>query len=54
MKASALHETGWECDSLEVLWEDAKRVFSRLRRDAVESERHAFIPVPSDGEQSDA
>jgi PAS domain S-box-containing protein len=50
MKASALQETGWEYDSLEVLWEDAERAFCRLRRDAVESERHAFIPVPSGGE----
>jgi serine/threonine protein kinase len=50
MKASALQETGWEYDSLEVLWEDAGRAFCRLRRDAVESERHAFVPAPSGGE----
>ena len=46
MKASALLGAGWENDSLEVLWEDAERVFCRVWRDDVESERHAFIPVP--------
>jgi PAS domain S-box-containing protein len=47
MRASALLGTGWENDSLEVLWEDAERVFCRLRRDDVESGRHAVIAVPS-------
>ncbi|MGH9693142.1 MAG: serine/threonine protein kinase, partial [Bryobacteraceae bacterium] len=47
MKASALLGAGWENESLEVLWEDAERVFCRLRREDAESDRHAFIPVLS-------
>jgi len=31
----------------EVLWRDTERVFCRLSRDGEESDRHAFIPVPS-------
>lgn len=31
----------------EVLWQDTERVFCRLLRDGKESERHAFIPMPS-------
>src|SRR3977135_3374058 len=51
MKASA--PLGAECknNSLEVLWEDSERVFCRLRRDDVEGEWHAFIPVLSGAEQ---
>jgi hypothetical protein len=33
MKASVLFGTGWENDSLEVLWRDAGRVFCRQWRD---------------------
>ncbi len=47
MKASALFGAGWEDDSLDVLWEDADRVFCRLSRDGVEGDRHAFIPSRS-------
>jgi serine/threonine protein kinase len=47
MKASVLLGADWEDDSLEVLWEDAGRVFCRLWREGSESDRHAFIPVLS-------
>ena len=36
-----------ESSSLEVLWEDAERVFCRLRRDGGEGHTHAFTPVLS-------
>ena len=52
MKASAFLGAGWERDSLEVLWEDAERVFCRLWRDGVEGERHAFIPVVAGAEHA--
>jgi PAS domain S-box-containing protein len=47
MKASVLFGAGWEDDSLEVLWQDAGRVFCRIWRDDAEGDRHAFIPVTS-------
>jgi PAS domain S-box-containing protein len=37
-------------DSLEVLWEDAERVFCRLKGSNAEGERYAIISVPSGGE----
>ncbi len=37
-------------DSLEVLWEDAERVFCRLSRDDGEGDRHAFMPMLSGAE----
>jgi PAS domain S-box-containing protein len=43
MKASVLLGTSREGDLLEVLWEDAERVFCRLSRNDVEGHRHAFI-----------
>jgi len=50
MKASAFLGTGGENDFLEVLWEDADRVFCKLRRDHAEGHRYAFIPFHSDAE----
>jgi len=50
MKASVLFGAGWEDDSLEVLWQDAGRVFCSLRRDDAEGETHAFIPITSGAE----
>src|SRR6476620_7034968 len=49
MKASALFGTGWEHDSVEVLWRDAERAFCRLARDGA-GDGHAFIPVLSGSE----
>jgi PAS domain S-box-containing protein len=48
MKASAFFGDGTEYDSLEVLWEDAERVFCKLRRD--DAEGYAFAPVLSGAE----
>jgi PAS domain S-box-containing protein len=45
MKASALLGAGWDHHSVEVLWEDADRVFCRLSRTDAASHQHAFIPV---------
>ena len=50
MKASVLLGTGWEDDSLQVLWRDAGRAFCRLRRNDAATEAHAFIPFPSGAE----
>jgi serine/threonine protein kinase len=47
MKASVLFGAGWEDDSLEVLWQDAGRVFCRLWRDDADRETHAFITITS-------
>jgi PAS domain S-box-containing protein len=52
MKASALFGAEGGNDSLEVLREDAERVFCRLRRDDAEGDRYAFIAVPSGAEHS--
>src|SRR5580700_6320085 len=51
MKASVLFGAGWENDSIEVLWQDAGRVFCRLWRNDAEGEKHAFIPIPADVER---
>jgi PAS domain S-box-containing protein len=45
MNASVLLGTGREGDLLEVLWEDADRLFCRLSRNDTEGLRHAFLPV---------
>ena len=45
MHASVSLGTGREGDLLEVLWEDAERVFCRLSRHDAEGHRHAFIPI---------
>jgi serine/threonine protein kinase len=45
MKPSAILGTELLDDSMEVLWEDAERVFCKLRRKDAESVRHAFMPV---------
>src|ERR1700693_3652372 len=50
MKASALFGAGGGTDSVEVLWEDAERVFCRLWRDDAGGDKHAFIPVLSGAE----
>ena len=50
MNASVLLGTGSEGDLLEVLWEDAERVFCRLSRNDAEGHRHAFIPIHSGAE----
>ena len=50
MKASASFGAGWDSDFLEVLWQDAERVFCRPRRDDGEGERYAFVPVLSGAE----
>jgi len=47
MKASDLFGADLGNDSLEVLWEDAERVFCRLWRDDAQGDRHAFVPVLS-------
>ena len=47
MNASALRGAGGESDSFEVLWEDADRVFCRVRPVDAKGCSHAFIPVPS-------
>jgi PAS domain S-box-containing protein len=47
MKASVLFGAGWENDSIEVLWQDAGRVFCRLWRNDAEGEKHAFVPIPA-------
>ena len=52
MKASVLFGAGWEGDCVDVLWQDADRVFCRLRRDDAEGNRHAFVPALSDAEHS--
>ena len=39
-------------DDSSVLWEDAERVFCRLRRDDAKGDRYAFMPVISDAEHS--
>jgi PAS domain S-box-containing protein len=49
MNASALFGAR-ENGSLEVLWEDAERVFCRLWRDGDEGHRYAFTPVHSTAE----
>ena len=49
MKASALLGAGGANDALEVLWEDAERVFCRIWRDDAEGHRHAFIPAVVSG-----
>jgi predicted ATPase/transcriptional regulator with GAF, ATPase, and Fis domain len=50
MKASVLFGSGWEDDSLEVLWRDVDRAFCRIQRDNACAEVHAFIPIPSGAE----
>jgi len=50
MKASVLFGAGWENDSLEVLWQDAGRVFCRLWDDDADCSRYAFIPILADAE----
>ncbi|MGH8139279.1 MAG: trifunctional serine/threonine-protein kinase/ATP-binding protein/sensor histidine kinase [Steroidobacteraceae bacterium] len=45
MNASVLLGASREGDLLEVLWEDAERVFCRLSRNDAEGHRHAFIPA---------
>jgi PAS domain S-box-containing protein len=50
MKTSSLSGAGGEYDSLEVLWENAERVFCRLWRNDAEGGKHAFIPVLSGAE----
>jgi len=37
----------WDNDAAEILWEDAERVFCRLKSDDAEGNRHAFILVIS-------
>ena len=51
MKASALLGAGGANDLLEVLWEDAERVFCRIWRDDAEGHRHAFIPAVLSGSE---
>lgn len=52
MKASVLFGTGWEDDSLEVLWRDTGRAFCKLRRDDGRGEAHAFIPIAPGSDRS--
>ena len=47
MNASVSVGSSSEGDLLEVLWEDADRVFCRLSRTDAEGHRHAFIPIRS-------
>jgi hypothetical protein len=52
MKASALFGTGWEDESVEVLWKDRERLFCRLWQNGAEGGgKHAFIPFPVRTEQ---
>jgi len=39
-----------DADSADVLWEDAERVFCRLRRDDAKGDRYAFMPTRSGAE----
>ena len=50
MNASVSLSKDTEGDLLEVLWEDADRVFCRLSRNDAEGYRHAFIPLNSAAE----
>jgi predicted ATPase/signal transduction histidine kinase len=45
MNVSALLGASGADGPLDVLWEDAERVFCRLSRDDAEGHKHAFIPV---------
>jgi predicted ATPase/signal transduction histidine kinase len=47
MSAPVWFNTGSEGDLLEVLWEDADRVFCRLSRNGAEGPAHAFVPIHS-------
>ena len=48
MKASILFGSGWENDSVEVLWRDPGRLFCRLWRNDAQGEKHAFVPILSE------
>jgi len=50
MKASVLFGDRWDGESIEVLWENAERVFCRLWRDDAEGDRYILIPVPPGAE----
>src|SRR5579859_6290149 len=50
MKALSISGTVGEENQFEVLWEDTRRAFCRLRRDHGESQGYAFIPSPSSDE----
>ncbi|HLY87867.1 MAG TPA: AAA family ATPase [Acetobacteraceae bacterium] len=43
---------GGDSQALEVLWEEAERVFCRLRQDDAQGHAYAFIPVVPDGGHS--
>ncbi|MHB8817126.1 MAG: ATP-binding protein, partial [Steroidobacteraceae bacterium] len=45
MKASSLSGAGGTHDSLNVVWENAERIFCKLWRDDADGDRHAFTPV---------
>ena len=50
MKASAYFGAGSAADSLELLWEEADRVFCKLRCDPADGYTHAFIPFHAGAE----
>jgi hypothetical protein len=45
MNAATLSHASGRDDSVEVLWEDAERVFCRLLQKDPEGHRHAFAPI---------
>ena len=45
MNAATLSHASGRDDSVEVLWEDAERVFCRLLQKDAEGHRHAFAPI---------
>src|ERR1700754_12447 len=52
MNASDSSRAVGEDDSLEVLWEDAERVFCRMSRSDPKGHCHAFLPVGAGAEHA--
>jgi hypothetical protein len=45
MNAATLSHASGRDDSVDVLWEDAERVFCRPSQKDAEDHRHAFVPI---------
>ncbi|MDB4890533.1 MAG: histidine kinase [Gemmatimonadetes bacterium] len=52
MKASELFGAGWENDTVDVLWQDADRVFCKLLHREIGEHYHAFVPAIVGAEHS--
>lgn len=52
MRMSATSSAALGDDTAEVLWRDSDRVFCKLRREGVEGDQYAFVPVVSDDNRS--